>query len=91
MSAPFGQAPTFVEYQAWACNEKKCKITSGYMHGPGGMFSTITMTNPQSGKWVVAVDIRNDERLTPSQVAYFDRRLGLKSDFPSADWLNGDV
>ncbi len=88
MSAPFGKAPTFVEYQEWACNDQKCKISSGYMSAPSGMCATTTITAP-SEKWVVVVDTGLNECLAPSQVAYLDRRLGLTSPFPSADWLNG--
>jgi hypothetical protein len=79
MAAPFGNHPTLFEYIAW-CNQQGCTTRSILAKGEGG-FSTLQIIQAQTGRHVIASGIAMTERLVPSQVAYFDRRLGLDSPF----------
>lgn len=88
MAFPFGNHPTFLEYLQWCC-QQGCTMASGYMQFPdGSMMSRQVITAP-NGKHVTVMDMSNNERLMPSTVAYFDRRLGLDSPFAKIRGYDG--
>jgi len=84
MAGPFGKHPTLNEYLRWA-EQQGCIPQSGFVQGQGGKpCSVIKMVAP-SGQHLLIVGVPESERLTPSMVHHYDRRLGLQSDFPSID------
>lgn len=80
MSHPFGQAPTLIEYIGW-CNQQGC-TTKSAVDAEDGTMVTVQILESKSGRHVVVSGIAMTERLLPSQIANFDRRLGLDSPFP---------
>jgi len=80
MAGPFGNHPTFGDYLRWA-KEQGCAVTSGY--GPGGPLTKILL--PDATRWVIESGTPQTEFLLPRQIAYLDRRLGLKSPWDSWD------
>ena len=79
MSFPFAQAPTLIDYIGW-CNQQGCTTKSAYDREDGTMI-TVQVLESRSGRHVVISGIAMNERLLRSQVANFDRRLGLESPF----------
>ena len=80
MAYPFGQAPTLLEYIGW-CNQQGCTTHSAIDNEDGKMI-TVQRLEARSGRHLIISGIAMTERLLPSQVANFDRRLGLDSPFP---------
>lgn len=79
MSAPFGNHPTLGQYLGWACGagcSTKHGVTVGYQ-------SVVRVLSPDGSRHLSIVGLNHDERLAPTTVARFDRRLGLKSPFSS--------
>ena len=86
MSAPFGGHPTLGEYLDWAYRFAECTVQTGFING-----RPCKKIVAPSGRWVTIVDKHERERLAPTTVDYFDRRLGIKSPFaslPSAPYQN---
>ena len=82
MSFPFGGHPRLSEYLHWAATEHGCTNSSGFTKIDGRMDTFVLIENPANAKHVYAYEAFT-EFLTPSTVSYLDRRLGIKSPFPS--------
>lgn len=81
-SAPFGQSPTLCEYMDWA-KTQGCTVKSGY-GALGKKTQLLTLIeNADGSRHVQIVGTKQTERLVPTVVANYDRRLGLKSPFPA--------
>ncbi len=80
MSVPFVKLPTLGEYLAWAATAG-CAVTRGLWTDHNLIpHKTITIDGPNGG-YVPLVDPDESERLAPSEIARFDRRLGIASSF----------
>ena len=80
MSVPFGGHPTFDRFVEWA-KENGCTVETKVRTDPSGRaFTSVEMINPKGGRAaMIASDVM--ERLVPSQVAYLQRRLAIKTPF----------
>lgn len=76
MSHPFGGHPTLGRYIQWA-QQQGCDFRSGVY----GTDSISRIVAPDGSKSVVIARMPQSEVLSPSTVAYYDRRLGLDSPF----------
>jgi len=95
MSNPFGGHPTLGDYKRWAGQEAGCDVKNGVVHHPDKGPYSITKISASSGKWLHVVGTQDGEYLVPTQIARYDRRLGLKSPFfsidpdsPFSEWTN---
>jgi hypothetical protein len=82
MSAhPFGGHPGFLkfkEYTYWAATVEKCRVQTGYLVTVDGeVLSSTTITAP-SGKHVIVVDVSPEESVSLTEIAHYDRRLGIQ-------------
>ena len=82
-AAPFGGHPTLREYLTWAKRHAKCRWDQQIVVDDDGRPFTVYVILAPDGRFVTSVGIELDEYLTPTTVARFDRRLGIKSSFPS--------
>jgi hypothetical protein len=82
-AAPFGQHPTFGEYLQWAQNVEKCTVHVLRRSTLDGNLETRTMIEAPSGRYAIERGTEQNDRLSPTTVGRLDRRLGLKSPFPS--------
>ena len=83
MAQPFGNHPTLGEYLAWA-REQGCSVQWGVNPATGQ--SVTRIVSPDGKRWVIAESgMPQSERLLPTTIARFDRRLGLKSPWFSID------
>lgn len=85
MSAPFGGHPTFAQYLLWAREREGCTVQTGIIHGSSGRIHALTRIVAPNGKWVIDIGTGQHEYLVPTQIAHFDRRLGLNSGYFSLD------
>ena len=83
MAYPFGGHPTlemFIEY----AKGNGCIVTSiGRISKNGVPYTALVIENTQGGYLTIA-DPDMSERLTPHMISQYQRRLGLKTPFPSA-------
>ncbi len=79
MAYPFGGHPTLFDYIAW-CNQQGCTTRSSLAVIDGKSATCHIVENPANDQHVAAVGAMKD-RLPPSVVANYDRRLGLDSPF----------
>lgn len=80
MSAPFVRLPTLGEYLDWA-KTVGCTVTSGLWTDHNLIpHRTITVDGPTGGHLPLA-DPDLAERLAPSEIARYDRRLKIVSPF----------
>lgn len=80
MSVPFGGHPTLDRFIEWA-KENGCTVETKVRTDPSGRaFTSVEMKNPKGGRAAMVVS-DTDERLVPSQVAYLQRRLAIKTPF----------
>jgi hypothetical protein len=86
MAAPFGGHPKLAHYLAWAHDQQRCEVRSLVVVDQDGASYTAIRVKAPSGRHVIVVGIEQDEHLLPTQIAYFDRRLGLQSPWTSWDW-----
>lgn len=87
MSFPFGGHPTLIQYCTRARLEFKCSVSLFMAQDDNGAPESITRITSATGKSVEVVGVQESEHLTPSQVAYLDRRLGINSRFPKLENL----
>lgn len=81
MAFPFQQWPTLREYLAWAESQGFKVVDGCVIDGPSGDASkVVTITTPAPNKKrLIIYDMMDSERLAPSTIAHFDRRLGVTS------------
>lgn len=81
MAHPFGGHPTFQEYLNWL-RGKGFNYKTGYIKSPSGknMFA-IWIESPKGETLLSVPGIELDERLAPSMIEKFDRRLEVQSPF----------
>lgn len=80
MPVPWGGHPTLDRFMEWAKENGCAAETKVRTDQTGRAFTSLEMTGPHGGR--VAMVVSNmDERLVPSQVAYLQRRLGIKTPF----------
>lgn len=85
MTSPFGGHPTLAQYVAWARSEG-CTTKSGYTEAVGsGPQSILLIEAPDTGRYLPIVGMSESEYLAPTEVARFDRRLGLQSPYFALD------
>ena len=85
MAFPFGGHPTFAQYCTWAADRENCSVNTCTVLSGKGQSMCVTRIKAPSGRYVIATDYSQAERLVPSTIAYFDRRLGLRSPFTVLD------
>ena len=84
MSFPFSEQPRLNEYLRNA-EKLGCTVRSGVTTDPDGRPCSAIYVLAPNGKHVVIVDMLESERLAPATVAYYDRRLDMKSVYPSPE------
>ena len=90
MSFPFGGHPTLNEFLRWA-EKKGFSVRSGVLSDPNGRPNSMILVEvPETKRHVIIVGMRESEYLTPTYVAYLERRLGVQSGFPSLDGFGVD-
>jgi len=83
MAFPFGGHPTLEQYLEWLRSEG-FQYKSGYIVNPtSGKSLTVIQIENAEGKILTVTGLEMNERLAPSVVERFDRRLGVKSPFAS--------
>jgi len=80
MDYPFGGHPTLREYIGW-CNQQGC-TTHSELRSSGGQMCAMQILVAKKKRHLIISGMLMSERLTPTMVAHFDRRLGLNSPFP---------
>ena len=85
MAHPFGGHPTFSSYIDWARKEHGFRAQSGYGHDRHGKTHLVTRIYKEDGPSLVVPGIKPGDRLAPTQVGNFDRRLGINSPWFSVD------
>lgn len=78
---PVGGQPTLGEYLDWA-RKQGCQVDQRVVR-LGGHAIRVTKIIAPSGRGVIESGTQDDEYLVPTSVDRLDRRLGLKSPFPS--------
>lgn len=78
MAFPFGGHPNLGKYLHWAFEEHNFKSQSCISHDQDGSQRSYHKVSKPNGETVLIVDIPQDEPLTPSMIAYLDRRLGIE-------------
>ena len=91
MAAPFGGHPTLARLIEWL-ETAGCKVELKQRNHAitGQPYQSLEITNP-AGARTVFVNPDMDERLAPSMVSYFQRRLGMKTPFPAEPEQSGDA
>jgi hypothetical protein len=79
-----GIAPTLGDYLCWV-HTQGCHTKSGVFQDKDGITSMIRIVNQTNDKQVTILSMSPEETLQWHQIANFDRRLGLKSDWFSSD------
>ena len=81
MAYPFGGLPTLAQYMHWI---RECggNCQSG-VSKVGGQMHTLTKIQADNGNVAIVTGVKQTERLVPSMIGYLDRRLGVKSPWPS--------
>jgi hypothetical protein len=67
------------------------RYLSGEMVTEDGVFRVRYLLNPQTGGFIVISDLEDDEIVMPSVVGGMERRLGIRSGYPSIeppDYMN---
>jgi hypothetical protein len=83
MAVPWGGHPALGRFIEWA-KENGCTAEAKVRTDQSGRaFTSLEMVGPH-GSRVAMVVTSMDERLVPSQVAYLQRRLGIKTPFAAA-------
>ena len=82
MSAPFGGHPTLRRFLEYA-GENGCTVRTVVRSTRKGMsYESLEITNPEGGR-VAIPNPDFDERLVPSMVSFYQRRLGIRTPFAS--------
>jgi hypothetical protein len=85
MSFPFGGHPTLHAFLVWAERQGHTVRSGVRTDNQGRPNSVVLIEVPETTRHVLIVGMRESEVLTPTFVAYLERRLGVQSDFPSLD------
>lgn len=85
MAFPFGGHPRLADYIGQARKDHGASASSGSAVDHSGKGHTATKITLPNGRSVVAVGITQMDYLTPSMIAYLDRRLGINSPYFSVD------
>lgn len=89
MAFPFGGHPTLAQYCTRLQQEFNCAVEQGVATDDNGAGESITKITTEAGLYAIVIGVQHKEHLTPSQVAYLDRRLGINSRFPKLENLAG--
>ena len=84
MATPFGGHPTLQKYLNWLL-EQGFSYKTGYYatsSSNGGKILPTVRIEKDGQPMLVIVGVRMDDRLAPSEVERFDRRLEVASPFP---------
>lgn len=82
MSYPFGGHPTLERFIEWAC-QHGCTLENKVRSRSSGEAYELMIIRNGDGARVVIAKPDMAERLAPSQVAYLQRRLAIKTPFAS--------
>jgi hypothetical protein len=82
MAVPWGGHPTLDRFLEWAKENGCTGETKVRTDQTGRAFTSLELEGPHGGRVAMVVSAM-DERLVPSQIAYMQRRLGLKTPFAS--------
>lgn len=85
MAPAFGAAPTLAKLRERLI-ELGCDIKdlSGHIGGPHGEYRVWYAYNPKNGKYVTLPLLHDDDLVGQYTVANIERRLDLKTGFPTA-------
>lgn len=86
MAYPFGGHPKLGEFVEWAQHLKCVAEIKVRVRKSGQPYTALEIVNPAGGSVVVA-DPDLEEYLAPSEVAYLQRRLAIKTPFASTPEL----
>lgn len=89
MSYPFGHQPKLSEYLKWA-TEQGCEIKYGVIAKDGGACNMTLIISPDGKRFVNIGGEQQGNWLSPTYLHYIERRLGIKSDWPSWPAPNRD-
>ena len=97
MAAPFGGHPKLERLVEWLISAGcKAEVKVRTHSITGQPYQSLEITSPTGSRAVLANPDMN-EHLAPSMVSYFQRRLGMKTPFPSepeqppeADYVQDD-
>ncbi len=80
MAAPFGNSWPTVQRLIELFTAMGCEVRTltGTLAGPDGAHNVRYLYNPESGGFVSLSDLADDERLPPSEIDNWERRLGLE-------------
>lgn len=81
MAFPFGGHPTLADYIGQARHDHNATAKSGTASSEDGKAECITRIEMPNGNVLVVVGILQSERLTPTDIGMFDRRLGIISPY----------
>jgi hypothetical protein len=84
MSTPFGGHPTFLQYLNWTILVG-CTTKHGVAYTDDGGATRLLLIEAPNGNWMAVVGMADSERLLPTTIARFDRRLGIASPFFKID------
>jgi len=84
MAFPFGGHPTFEKYLEWLRSER-FHYKSGYIVDPmnGKNLAIVQIESSEGEPLLTVTGLEMNERLAPSVVERFDRRLDVQSPFAS--------
>lgn len=81
MTVPVGGHPTLAQYIDWA-RSQGCQVSHRTVKGKGRTVRVTKFIAP-SGRGMIETGTELDDYLVPTTVDRLDRRLGLKSPWPS--------
>ena len=82
---PLGGHPTLNEFVRWA-ERQKFLVNDGILPDADGKpDKVIRVEDPASGRFVFIAVVGEGERLSPTYMAYLERRLGVRTGFAALD------
>lgn len=79
MSFPFGGHPQLAEYIAWLRDEHGFNAQTGIASDASGKVRSTIRISKEGGPSLIIVGKAQQDRLEPSALRSYDRRLGVKS------------
>lgn len=80
MSYPFGGHPTLGDFLSWL-EQEGCTVATNVRTSSKGRGYTSIEISSSTGSRLAIVDVPQDERLAPSTVSHYLRRLGIKKTY----------
>jgi hypothetical protein len=86
---PVGHCPTLGDYLRWA-RGFGCAVQTGFVRINSALVTTTRIQSPDGSRSVLDIGTEQTDYLAPSMVGRFDRRLGVRSPFPSVPSYDRD-